>query len=163
MKNPQANSPVERVHQVVRHMFLTKNFKEKTFDNIDPFGAILSSVAWAIRASFNTSTQATPAQLVFGRDMMFNLTSLINWKELMIRKQQLVDQANLRENAKRIDFDYKIGQQVYILKDGIQRKLDSPKMGPFNITEVFTNGTVNIQRGAITERINIRRLEPHFE
>ena len=163
VKNPQANSPVERVHQVVRHMFLTKNFKEKTFDNIDPFGAILSSVAWAIRASFNTSTQATPAQLVFGRDMMFNLTSLINWKELMIRKQQLVDQANLRENAKRIDFDYKIGQQVYILKDGIQRKLDSPKMGPFNITEVFTNGTVNIQRGAITERINIRRLEPHFE
>ena len=162
IKNPTANSPVERIHQVIRHMFLTKNFKEQIFDYIDPFGSILASVAWAIRASYNSATQATPAQLVFGRDMMFNISSLVNWKDLSIRKQKLVDQANLRENNKRIDFDYEVGQQVYIVTEGIQRKLDSPKIGPFSITEVFTNGTVCIQRGAVNERINIRRLEPHF-
>ena len=162
IKNPTANSPVERIHQVIRHMFLTKIFKETIFDNIDPFGSILASVAWAIRASYNITTQATPAQLVFGRDMMFNISSLVNWKELSIRKQHLVDKANLRENNKRIDYDYKIGQQVYIIADGIQRKLNSPKSGPFEIIDVYTNGTVRIQRGAVDERINIRRLEPHF-
>jgi len=78
IKNPQSNNPVERIHQVLRHMFLTKNLKEQTFDFIDPFGDILASIAWAVRASYNSATDATPAQLVFGRDMMFNITSLIN-------------------------------------------------------------------------------------
>ena len=45
IKNPQANSPIERIHQVIRHMLLTKNLKEKIFDYIDPFGSILASVA----------------------------------------------------------------------------------------------------------------------
>ena len=41
--------------------------------------------------------------------------------------------------------------------------LIAPKWDHFPITDVFANGTVHIQRGAVNERINIRRLEPHFE
>ena len=162
VKNPQSNSPVERIHQVLKNMFLTKKLKEQILDYIDPFGEILASIAWAVRASYNSATDATPAQLVFGRDMLFNLKALINWKELSIKKQKLVDKANLRENKHRVDYDYTVGQDIYIKNDGIQRKMDSPKQGPFKITEVFTNGTVRIQRGNVNERINIRRIEPHF-
>ena len=143
-------------------MFTTKNLPSQRFDVIDPFREILSSIAWAVRASYNSTTQATPAQLVFGRDMLFNMKALVNWKALSVRKQQIVDKANLRENRNRIDYDYSVGQQVYIVKDGIFRKLDTPKLGPFAITETYTNGTVRIQRGRVNERINIRRLEPHF-
>ncbi len=92
---------MERIHQVLRHMLLTKNFREQVFDYIDPFGSILASVAWAVRDSYNSSTQHSAAQMVFGRDMMFNLSALINWKDLSLRKQKLVDAANLRENRKR--------------------------------------------------------------
>ena len=127
IKNPQSNSPVERIHQVLKSMFTTKNLPNQRFDLIDPFGEILSSIAWAVHASYNSTTQA-----------------------------------NLRENRNRIDYDYSVGQQVYIVKDGIFRKLDSPKLGPFAITETYTNGTVRIQHGRINERINIQRLEPHF-
>ena len=162
IKNPQANSPIERIHQVLQSMFTTKNLPHRVFDLIDPFGEILSSLAWAVRASYNTATQATPSQLVFGRDMLFNMKALINWKALSIRKQQIVDKANLRENKNRVDYDYSPGQQVYIIKDGVFRKLHGPKLGPFPITEVYTNGTVRIQRDRINERVNIRRLEPHF-
>ena len=162
IKNPQSNSPIERIHQVLKSMFTTKNLPSQRFDLIDPFGEILSSIAWAVRASYNSTTQATPAQLVFGRDMLFNMKALVNWKALSVRKQQIVDKANLRENRNRIDYDYSVGQQVYIVKDGIFRKLDTPKLGPFAITETYTNGTVRIQRGRVNERINIRRLEPHF-
>ena len=116
-----------------------------------------------MRASYNSSTDATPTQLVFGRDMMFNLQTLVDWKELSLKKQQTTEVANLRENKNRIDYDYQIGSQVYIVKDGILRKLTCPKEGPYPVTDVFTNGTVRIQRGPINERINIRRLEPHFE
>ena len=77
--------------------------KEKELDYLDPFGEILVSVAWAVRASYNSATDATPTQLVLDRDMLFNLNTLVNWKELSIRKQKLVDKANLRENKNRID------------------------------------------------------------
>ena len=136
--------------------------KNQEYDFLDPFGETLASIAWAVRASYNTTSKATPAQIVFGGDMIFNLKSLINWHAMSLNKQKLVDKANLRENINRIDYDYQVGQRVYIKKDGIYRKLDGPKLGPYEITQVFTNGTVRIQRGRVNERINIRRLEPHF-
>ena len=163
INNPQSNSPVERFHQVLRHMFVTKNLHKQIFDYIDPFGSILASVAWVIRALYNSATDSTPAQLVFGQDMMFNLKSLINWKEISMKKQTLVDKANLRENQKCIDYDYQVDDPVQVIKDGIYRKLDAPKFGPFCITDVYTNGTVRVQHGNVNERFNIRRLEPHFE
>ena len=110
IKNPQSNSPVERIHQVLHHMFTTKNLREQTFNYIDPFGQTLSSVAWAIRALYNSVTDATPAQLVFGRDMLFNISSLVNWKAISTSRQQSVDKANLCENRKRVDYDYQVGQ-----------------------------------------------------
>ena len=81
---------------------------------------------------------------------------------MSLKEQVLVDKANLRENKKIIDYDYQLDDLVYVIKYDIFRKLDSPKHGPYPITEVFTNGTVRIQRGMVNERINIRRLEPHF-
>ena len=88
---------------------------------------------------------------------MFNIKSLANWKELSIKKQNLVDKANLRENQKRVDY------KVYVIKDGVYHKLDAPKLGQFSITGIYTNGTVRIKRGNSNERINIIRLKPHFE
>lgn len=123
---------------------------------------MLTSIAWAVRAAHHSTLGYTPAQLVYGRDMIFNLKTIINWKDISARKQIQVDKDNLRENKKRVDYDYQIGSQVYVTKDGIHRKLDGPKLGPYPITEVYTNGTVRIQKGAVNERINIRRLEPHF-
>ena len=86
---------------------------------------------------------------------MFNLSTLVNWKELSIRKQALVDKNTLRENRKRIDYDYQIDDLVYVTKDGFFKKFDSTKKGPYPVTEVFSNGTVCIQRGAVNERIYI--------
>ena len=94
--------------------------------------------------------------------MMFNLQTLVDWKHLSLKKQQSTDVATLRENKHRKDYDYQIGSQVYIVKDGIFRKLDSPKLGPYPVTDVFTNGTVRVQQGPVNERINICHLEPHF-
>ena len=48
IKNPQANAPIERVHQVLNHIFLTKNLNSQIFDYIDPWGEILNSIAWVV-------------------------------------------------------------------------------------------------------------------
>jgi len=70
IQNLQANAPVERIHQVVRNMLLTRDLNNQVFDYIDPWGENLSSIAWAIRAFFHSIMNATPAQVVFGRDMI---------------------------------------------------------------------------------------------
>ena len=65
-----------------------------------------------------------------------------------------------RQNAKRKEFDYRIGGEVLIKRVG-GRKLDPKFEGPFSITQVYTNGTVEIRRSPqVFERLNIRRLVP---
>ena len=51
VKNPQANDPVELVHQLILNMLVTKYLDNKFFDYIDPCGETLASIAWEIRAS----------------------------------------------------------------------------------------------------------------
>ena len=161
-KNPQANAVVERVHQVIQNMLRVKNLSKHVYDYNDPWGDILSSVAWAIRASYHSGKDATPAQLVYNRDMILNIAHMANWKSLADKRQQQINKDNMRENSKRVHHDYAVEDKVYIIRDGIYRKLEAPHLGPYPITQVYSNGTVRIQRGVVNERINIRRLTPHF-
>jgi hypothetical protein len=162
MENPQANAPVERVHQVIQNMIRTKDLSNRVFDYIDPWGEIISSIAWAICASYHSIFGATPAQLVFGRDMIFNIKTIVDWKTITTRKQKQILKDNERENKGRIDHQYSVGDLVYLRPSGIQRKLETHKKAPHCITHVYANGTVRLQIGAINEKVNIRRIEPHF-
>ena len=78
------------------------------------------------------------------------------------KKQKRIQYDNIRENSKRAAHDYKVDEYVYILQDGQYHKLEGDKQGPFQITEVFTNGTLRLQKGVVNERLNIRWLTPHF-
>ena len=104
----------------------------------------------------------TPGQAVFGRDILFNLASVVDWQVVTAVKQRQVDTDNVIENAKQVTNDYAIGDQVYVEMTGIYHRPDYRKQGPYIITEVFTNYTVRFQRGKVNKIINIRRLKPHF-
>jgi hypothetical protein len=41
---------------------------------------------------------------------------------------------------------------VLLEKSGLVRKLSAPRMGPHTVTEIYTNGTVHIQRGVCSQR-----------
>ena len=160
VENPQGNSPVERIHQVVQNMIKTKELDKLVFDYIDPWAEVLSSVAWAVRSSYHSTLQATPAQLVFGRDMLFNMKKAINWKLITENKRKQIARDNERENAGRIAHPYKVGDEVLHLKKGIKRKYSRHKSDPCTVTEVFTNGTVTISQGVKHQRTSIRNIEP---
>jgi hypothetical protein len=71
---------------------------------------------------------------------------------------------NKRENASRINHDYKVGDKVLLKKPGTHlRKLEAPRTGPRTVTASYTNGTLGIQKGNVNERVNIRRFFPYFE
>ena len=67
------------------------------------------------------------------------------------------------KNDQKSDYDYAIGGQFLVRKYGILCKTETKWKGPFRITSVHTNGTIRIQRGAQSERLNIRRIKPYFE
>ena len=126
-------------------MLVTEDLDKKVFDYIDPWGETLASIAWVIIAYDRHTIMVTPGQAVFGRDILFNLASVIDWRVATPVKQLQVDIDNVKENAKRVTHDYAIGDQVYVEMTGIYRKLDYKKQGPYIIAEVLTKGTVRVQ------------------
>ena len=78
-------------------------------------------------------------------------------------KQDIINVNNRKENLKRIEHEYRVGELVLLEKPGLIPKLSAPRTGPYRITETYTNGTVRIQRGIINERVNIRRITPYKE
>ena len=118
---------------------------------------------YAVRSTYHTTLQATPAQLVFGRDMIYPIEYIAEWDVLRKKKQILIEKNNARENSRRIEFDYRVGQKILILHTDIQRKLDSPTSGLYKTTEVFSNTTVCIRHINVLERLNIRHVKPYHE
>ena len=162
VENPQGNSPVERIHQVIHDMIKTKELDKLIFDYINPWGKVLSSVAWAIGALYHSTLQAIPAQLVFGRDMLFNMKKVINWRLITKNKRKQIACDNTRENTERIPYQYKVGDEVLRIKRGIQRKYSKGKSDPYRIKKVHTNSTVTIAQGVKHQTISIRNIEPYF-
>ena len=165
VKNPQANGIIERVHQVINNMIRCFELDKLDLDPNDPFLDIVARISWAVRSTYHTTLQASPGQLVFGRDMLFDIDFTADWHKIYDRKQQIINKNNLRENKNRIDFDYQIGDKVTKKNDylKINKKADLANKGPYRVVEVFNNGTVTIRRNNVEEIINIRRIDPYFD
>ena len=162
VKNPQANSILERIYAVLGNMMRTSGLDMDvtvTADSIDQF---IVDAAWAIRSTYHTVLEASPGAAIFGRDMLFDIPYLADWNAVGRRRKRLVQINNDRENASRVHFDYAVGQKCLLKNDGKSRKAADKYLGPYIITQVHTNGTVRIQRGTISERLNIRRITPYF-
>ena len=94
-------------------MLVTKDLDNKVFVCIYPWGKTITSIAWAVRASYHRTIMATPFQAVFGRIVFFHLTSVVDWRVATAVRQRQVDIDNTRENSKIVTHDYDIGDQVY--------------------------------------------------
>jgi Integrase zinc binding domain/Integrase core domain len=154
VQNPQANSILERVHQVNGNMICTSNLSESLWVDLLPV------VPFAIHGTFHTTFQATPCQLVLGRDLILDASFTANWSAIVAHKLRQTKIDNARENQSCIAHTY-AGDLVLIqLNKRILPKLASPTDGPHRVVKVNFNGTVVIQRGSYVETINICRLTP---
>jgi hypothetical protein len=77
--------------------------------------------------------------------MLFNIPFVVDWHKIGDQRQLLTDRGNQGENAKRIDYDYKVGDKVLVIDEGILRKAESAYgKEPWTITTVHTNETIRI-------------------
>jgi hypothetical protein len=129
--------------------------------DIDTF---IDNAVWAIRSTYHTVLKDSPGAAIFGRDMLFDIPFVADWHKIGDYRQRQTDRSNIHENNKCVDYDYKVGDKVLIRKDGILRKAESIwRKEPWTITTLHTNGTIRIQCGTKSERINIRRVTPFSE
>jgi hypothetical protein len=116
-----------------------------TPDDVDVF---LDNAAWAICSTYHTFLKAPPGAAIFGWDMLFDIPFIANWNKLGDYRQRQTDLSTECKNKKRVNYDYKVGDRVLVIQDGILRKAQSPHgKEPWTITTVHTNGAIRIQRG----------------
>ena len=89
----------------------------------------------------------------------------VNWQQVEKKRDQLAHKDNVRENSKRMPYEYTVGEKILIVSKSYERnrKLSAPTKGPYEIVKINRNGTVVIERNQYHETINIRRIRPFKE
>ena len=165
-RNPQANAMGERVHQTISNMIRVHGIQGK--DQLDPdFGwtGVLSAVRRAVNSTVHTTTRATAAQLVFGRDAILNINFQADWEYIKERKRHRILQNNRKENSSRIAHTYRVGDEVMVKLDPNRKFGSDQYAGPYAVTKVNDNGTVQLKKaaqsgGAVYQTWNIRNITP---
>jgi hypothetical protein len=96
-------------------------------DSVEPadIDTFIDNAEWAIRSTYHTVIKASPGAAIFGWDMLFDIPYIADRKQIGDYRQHQTDRSNKRENNKRVDYDYKVGDKILICKDGILRKAES--------------------------------------
>jgi hypothetical protein len=157
---------VERCHQTIHNMIRSQRIKDKRDLDDGSWGGVLSAVAFAMRATVHTTNQASPMQLVFGRDAILNVSFQADWQYIKERKQKLIVQNNKRENAKRKPHTYQVNDTVKILLDPNRKHGVDRYQGPWVVQQVNDNGTLRLKRdtangGVVYQTWNVRNVLPY--
>jgi hypothetical protein len=84
-----------------------------TPNDVDVF---LDKAAWEIHSTYHTVLKASPGAAIFGWDMLFDISLVADWHKIEKQRQSLTDCGNQRKNAKCIDYDDKVGDQITVDK-----------------------------------------------
>ena len=144
--NPQPNSILERIYQVLTDSLLVFNLENADIDpeDNDPFDKYISSVCYNICSSYEQTHGYSPAQLVFGCNMMGDTATLVDWDKIKRRKQEKICKINQQVNASRIEHTYQPGNEILINQPGIVQKLAIHFEGPKKVV------SHSVSRGSIT-------------
>ena len=110
---------MERLRQLIYNILVTKYISNKDFEYLDIWGKILASIYWSIKEYYHCILKATPCQDVFGRDMIFNIESILDWLVINSRKHLQVDMDNSCKNYTQVIHNYAVGGIVHMDKNCI--------------------------------------------
>ena len=124
-------------------------------------------LTFALRATSTSPLEVSPAQVVFGRNMLFDIEYSCDWEEISENKRQTIRKSNEVENKRRIDHPYTSGDLIKLLPFSSnyakmhKTKTKPATTGPYRIVLVYSNGTAIIDKGSYKETVSLRRLQPY--
>jgi hypothetical protein len=89
---------------MLRSFDLENNHANLEEQEDNPFDYFLPSTVWAIRSTYHTTLQATPCQLVFGRDMIHNIAFRANWDQIKKENRTLSISPIKKKTRKKVKF-----------------------------------------------------------
>jgi hypothetical protein len=92
IKNPQANAILERIHQVVMAMVCTSEINMADSVASSDIDAVPTNPSWAIFSTYHMVLKASSGATIFGRDMMFDIPFIADWKQIGDYRQCQTDQ-----------------------------------------------------------------------
>ncbi len=101
VKNPQANTVCERMHQTVGNVQRTLLHSEppQNITTAKEFvDEALSIAMHAMRAGIHTTLGSSPGSLVFNRDMFLNKPLIANWHAITLKQEHIIHENLLCEN-----------------------------------------------------------------
>ena len=79
--------------------------------NNNPWSGILAATMFSARATYQTTLQASPVQLVFGQDAILNIKHVSDWEKIRQRKKERINRNNKRKNMRHNNHQYKVGEK----------------------------------------------------
>ena len=165
--SPQSNAILERVHDVMKTSLraeLHSNPPTNLQEANQIIDRVLASAQYAVQVCVNKTYGLSPGTIVFHRDMLLPLPILVDLQLLREKRQVVIDKNNLRENKRRKEHDYMVGDQFLIIAykpNALEARANGP---PYTITQVHSNGTVSYGLNEeVIDRINIRRIKPYYK
>ena len=97
VRNPQANSILEHAHQTIMAMLRTAELDMADTVSKSDIADFLTNAAWAVCSTYHTVLKTSPGAAIFGRDMLFGVPFLVNWKKIGEYRQTQTDRNTERE------------------------------------------------------------------
>ena len=157
---------VERIHSTLGEQLYSTIFGANWSNDVN---TLIQACAFALRAASPARGTYSPGQLAFGYYLIFCQKVLIDWERMKAVHLKLAQENNTKENKKRLDYEYKVGDKVLLVFKSYERcnrgKISPSTFarGPFTITEVIMNGTVKIQCSTFVDLVSIHRITPYLE
>jgi hypothetical protein len=148
LRNPQANSVCERMHQTVANVLcttLTLNPQQNEQQVIQIVEDALVTTVYATGCSVLRSLGTSPGNLIFHHDMFIDLPLVADLIQIRDCRQQLIHENLRQQNAKRREYHYAVGQEV-LIKSVDPTKMEPKAHGPYVIQQVYTNGALDVVR-----------------
>ena len=128
------------MYNVLRTLLHGENIRGDNVDDIidNALATVTHTLRTAISRSLNFNS---PGELAFKRHMSLNLPLQADLHALQQHRQMKVDKNLVNANNKRINYDYREGQMVYV-KTIAPTKLGERSEGPYRVEQIHTNGTI---------------------
>ena len=82
------------------------------------------NAVWAIRSTYHMVLKSKSGAAIFNRDLLFDIPYIVDWNDIVRRRQEKVNKENNYENLMQLPFDCAKGGTVLIREDGSLRKAE---------------------------------------
>ena len=111
-RNTESNAIIKRIHQTIGNII--RIFEVSNTVNNDPWSGILSATMFSVRATYHTTLQASPMQLVFDPDAILKIKHVADWEHIRQRKQSQINHNRNCKNMRRNNHQYKVGDKILV-------------------------------------------------